>query len=218
MVPQPEVLVVDDDAVFRITVQRALEGRCRVVQTASVREAELAMEVGRFDCVLLDHVLPGSTGLELAPSMIAKGVAVILLTAAGDEQMAVKALQIGCRDYVSKRDLEPDELWKSVLRAIETQRRESEILRTRKELESFVNIAAHDLKAPARQVRSFAQLAISALEEGNTEDLTHHLRFIESSARRMFELVAALHRHTQVGVDPMAVETFDLGLEVDGLF
>ena len=62
----PHVLVVDDDRQLRTLVSRFLtEHGLRVTQAADGRELMSALEVGRFDIVVLDLMMPGEDGLSL---------------------------------------------------------------------------------------------------------------------------------------------------------
>src|SRR5512143_2554693 len=98
------VLIVDDDRDFgrlvTSVVREAGYGEAKWVATGS---AALKSAAG-CDIVLLDHQLPDTTGLELLPALrtVATQPSVILVTAHGDEALAVSALRAGADDYVIK--------------------------------------------------------------------------------------------------------------------
>src|SRR5205814_204565 len=58
----------------------------------------------RFDCVVLDYMLPDGTGLDLIPIIRASApeTPVLFLTAHGSEDVALKALSLGASDYMQK--------------------------------------------------------------------------------------------------------------------
>jgi two-component system OmpR family response regulator len=98
------VLVVDDDRDLRTLVGKYLgEHGFRVTQAANGREMMKAIEVGRFDLVVLDLMMPGDSGLVLCQKLRERnGPPVIMLTAMGSEVDRVIGLEIGADDYVVK--------------------------------------------------------------------------------------------------------------------
>ncbi len=98
------VLVVDDDRELRALVCKYLtEHGFRVTQAANGREMMNAIEVGRFDLVVLDLMMPGESGLVLCQKLREQsGPPVIMLTAMGSEVDRVIGLEIGADDYVAK--------------------------------------------------------------------------------------------------------------------
>jgi two-component system OmpR family response regulator len=98
------VLVVDDDRELRALVGKYLgEHGFRVSQAANGREMMKAIEVGRFDLVVLDLMMPGESGLVLCQKLREQnGPPVIMLTAMGSEVDRVIGLEIGADDYVVK--------------------------------------------------------------------------------------------------------------------
>ena len=102
--PTYHVLVVDDDRELRALVSKYLnEHGFRVTQAANGREMMNAIEVGRFDLVVLDLMMPGENGLVLCQKLREQnGPPVIMLTAMGSEVDRVIELEIGADDYVVK--------------------------------------------------------------------------------------------------------------------
>jgi two-component system, OmpR family, response regulator len=102
--PTCHVLVVDDDRESRALVSKYLtEHGFRVTQAANGREMMNAIEVGRFDLVVLDLMMPGESGLVLCQKLREQsGPPVIMLTAMGSEVDRVIGLEIGADDYVAK--------------------------------------------------------------------------------------------------------------------
>jgi two-component system, OmpR family, response regulator len=98
------VLVVDDDRELRALVGKYLgDHGFRVTQAPNGREMMNAIEVGRFDLVLLDLMMPGESGLVLCQKLREQnGPPVIVLTAMGSEVDRVLGLEIGADDYVVK--------------------------------------------------------------------------------------------------------------------
>jgi two-component system phosphate regulon response regulator OmpR len=106
----PHLLVVDDDRRIRALLSRFLfaEGyRVTTAETAADARAKLAGL--RFDLLILDAMMPGETGLDLARHLRASSsVPIIMLTARDKAQSRIEGLTIGADD-VSK-PFEPREL------------------------------------------------------------------------------------------------------------
>lgn len=108
------VLVCEDDLVVRDVVRRYLERAGHDVLLAEDGEQALRLvDEHRPDLVVLDLMLPGIDGLEVARRLrrhpVHSNLPVIILTARGDEQDRIVGLQIGADDYVTK-PFSPSEL------------------------------------------------------------------------------------------------------------
>lgn len=99
------ILVVDDDATTRRTLERFLTREGYLVSTAvNANDALLAVHVESPDIILSDIYMPGKTGLELH-SMITNlnlKIPTILMTGQDDMPTTVKAMQLGAYDYLAK--------------------------------------------------------------------------------------------------------------------
>ena len=102
---KPLVLVVDDDPKIRKLVRVNLEQRDYRVQEASDALSAMSyMEQVTPDLVILDLVMPGMSGNEMCEWIRLRGenIPVIVLSAHGDEERKVQALDAGADDYVTK--------------------------------------------------------------------------------------------------------------------
>jgi DNA-binding NtrC family response regulator len=99
------VLVVDDEAVFRMLAEEALSGEGFEVRTAdSLRRARSLIDEAAPDVLILDRRLPDGDGISFLKALQAEGTAtiVIVVTAYGDVENAVEALKAGATDYLTK--------------------------------------------------------------------------------------------------------------------
>lgn len=105
------ILVVDDDERLRGLLQRYLtQNRLRVSVAADALQARILMKSIAFDLLILDVMMPGETGLELAQDLRGRSqVPILMLTAQGDPEQRIAGLEHGADDYLAK-PFEPREL------------------------------------------------------------------------------------------------------------
>jgi two-component system, OmpR family, response regulator MprA len=99
------VLVVDDDAKVRESIERALRVNGFDVQLAEDGVAALAkMRSNSFDAVVLDVMMPGLDGIGVCRSLRADGsnVPILMLTARSAVSDRVTGLEAGADDYLIK--------------------------------------------------------------------------------------------------------------------
>lgn len=106
------LLVVDDDARLRALLQRYLaEQGFRVSTAPDAAAAREMLAAVAFDLVVLDVMMPGESGLELAEALRRQGndVPVLMLTARGAPDDRVAGFEHGADDYLAK-PFDPREL------------------------------------------------------------------------------------------------------------
>ncbi|MEA5450678.1 ATP-binding protein [Leptolyngbya sp. CCNP1308] len=131
-----EILLVDDDAVDRMAICRALDRADLPVNVTEVTSAEQAianLSSRTYDCVFLDYRLPEQDGLSLIQQWRTEGVTIplVVLTGQGDEQIAVDLMKAGASDYLIKTRVSPDRLallLRNALRMYEAEQREASAL------------------------------------------------------------------------------------------
>ena len=101
------ILVVDDEVAIRDMLQLSLElAGFRVLQAADAAAALALIVDERPDLVLLDWMMPGTSGYELLRRLrrdeLTAPVPVILLTARAEEANRVQGLEGGADDYIVK--------------------------------------------------------------------------------------------------------------------
>ena len=107
----PTVLIVDDNPMDRKLVAAVVE-KVKMATSFAIHGKQ-AMEIIRQsppDIVLTDLLMPEMDGLELVEEIKANfsSIPVILMTAHGSEEIAVKALKTGAAHYVPKQNLQRD--------------------------------------------------------------------------------------------------------------
>ena len=127
------VLIVDDDRRMRRTLQIVIESMgLDSVAAADAEEAREHLAASRFDLVITDLKMPGTTGIELLEEIRQTNATlpVILVTAYGTIQTAIEAMKKGASDYVLK-PFDNESLEMVVRRALELEqfRADNEFLR-----------------------------------------------------------------------------------------
>jgi two-component system phosphate regulon response regulator OmpR len=107
----PHVLVVDDDQKIRELLARYLfEHGFRVTTAENVATARAALRGLSFDIALLDVMMPGETGMDLARDLKAtRPMPICMLTARAEPEHRIEGLEAGVDDYIPK-PFEPREL------------------------------------------------------------------------------------------------------------
>jgi DNA-binding NtrC family response regulator len=152
-----KILVIDDDQIF-----------CRLLKAIFISESieVLAAHDGvsglQFaqkenpDVVLVDIKLPGMSGLEVLEKLMSidQNMAVIMITAFGEVQSAIRATQLGASDYLEKRG-DSEEIIRVVKRVIETRNLKKEVQDLRKQV--GLNEGLRTQMGPSLQVQKISE-------------------------------------------------------------
>lgn len=101
------ILLIEDEPAIRAMVIMALErAGFEVDEAGDAREAETYISDRLPDLILLDWMLPGMSGIELARRLrrdeYSQEVPIIMLTARGEEDDRIRGLDVGADDYMTK--------------------------------------------------------------------------------------------------------------------
>jgi two-component system phosphate regulon response regulator PhoB len=104
---KPTILVVEDEAPLLTLLRYNLEKQgFRVEEATDGQEALMRVAEGRPDLILLDWMLPALSGLEVCRQIRrrpnTRDLPIIMVTARTEDQDAVRALDTGADDYISK--------------------------------------------------------------------------------------------------------------------
>jgi signal transduction histidine kinase/FixJ family two-component response regulator len=181
--PAPfRLLLVDDDAVDRQAVRRAIAksglGDASIAEAGDAREALAVLTdpgQGGFDCVLLDFELAGDTGLDVLRDLRERGnvVPVVALTGHADPNVAAALLKSGASDFLTKDRITPERLEQVVRAAIRLAAAERAAVDSHRRLETtLVELAeAHarlqEQAAELEQQVDESQAIATELEQSN---------------------------------------------------
>src|ERR1700730_5504875 len=100
----PHLLVVDDDRRIRDLLSRYLarEG-FRVTTAGNAAEARAKLDGLSFDLLVLDIMMPGESGFDLAKAIRASSaVPILMLTTRDETHDRIRGLELGADDYMAK--------------------------------------------------------------------------------------------------------------------
>jgi DNA-binding NtrC family response regulator len=138
---QGSVLIIDDEAAIRESLQTLLELEGYDVAAAADGEEGIAKLGDRpFDLVLLDLALPDRNGLDLLPDIraIDPQLSVIMITAYGTVEDAVRAMQSGAANFLQK-PWDNEKLLADVRSAVARRRAEEENIQLKRALKQRYN-------------------------------------------------------------------------------
>ena len=101
------VLIVDDEPAIREMIAVALEmADYDYLEAEDARQAHALVVDRQPDLILLDWMLPGTSGVELARRLkkeeATADIPIIMLTAKGEEDNKIQGLEVGADDYITK--------------------------------------------------------------------------------------------------------------------
>jgi DNA-binding NtrC family response regulator len=148
-----KILVVDDDADMCELLSDVLEAEgLSVLTVVDSSEAAKILKEEEFDVIITDLQMKGLKGLDLLEE--AKSVTpftpVIIITAFGTIESAIKAIKMGADDYVTK-PFRTDKIVLTVKKALENRMLKKEVVRLRKEVESRYHFHQLIGKSPSMQ-------------------------------------------------------------------
>ncbi len=195
------LLMVDDDRVDRLAIRRAIEqsGLNAIVidEASDAAQALEKVQARTYDCLLLDHDLPGTSGTELTRRLRERGnmTPVVLVTGQQNEELLQAAVEAGVTDFFPKGDLSPRRLALRIRFAIRIGRAEAESAKSlaaanqaARARDDVLAVVSHDLRGPLHAI----SLACEALREEVAGNALRYLGAIERASQRAERLISDL--------------------------
>jgi putative nucleotidyltransferase with HDIG domain len=159
------ILLVEDDQAQREMVARFVRTLGHeVAEAGDAAGARALIQRRRTACVILDISLPGSSGLDLMPSILKyePHAAVIMLSGNGDASMATRSLQLGAIDYLVKPVDLPD-LERAITRALSHRREQIDQEETQAWLKSELVWRGRELQKERDRLEHISVATLEAL-------------------------------------------------------
>jgi two-component system sensor histidine kinase/response regulator len=220
--PTVNILLVDDRPENLLSLESILEqtGR-KIFKASSGNEAlkiTLSEEIG---LILLDVQMPEMDGFEVArllkENSRTKDIAIIFVTAISkEEKFTIQGYEEGAVDYLHK-PLEINIVKAKVavfeklyLQKADLQEYADKVERINKQLDEFVYIVSHDLKAPLRGLASLATFMEDELGENPKPEILDILHMMKSRTVRMQNLIDGILHYSRLGNTVMEKEKVDV--------
>jgi DNA-binding NarL/FixJ family response regulator len=135
-----KVLIIEDDAVDRKFLARALENDINNFDVCEAGDCATAIETikqTKVDCILLDYNLPDGDGHTLLPKLLEINIEapIIFVTGRDDEAFAALAIKSGASGYVLKEGLSPKLLLHNIKKSFQINDLRMRSIKTQFELE-----------------------------------------------------------------------------------
>jgi len=192
--PKETILVVDDERLVRWSLQQRLEQWGYNVSLAEDGATALGrVQLDNPDLITLDLKLPDMTGIEVLSELRKRHVQipVVVITAFGIVDDAVKSLKLGAYDFIEK-PINFEKLQNAVRNALETRRLRTEVARTHEiqrsefSVDRIIGISDH-IKEVRELIKKVAGSEASTIlvqgESGTGKDLVAHAIHFESIRR-----------------------------------
>lgn len=145
---QLHILIVEDnsadaDLIHELILKTGFV-QFRIESVARLSDAIARIAIGGIDLIITDLGLPDSRGIETFYSInkAAPNLAIIVLTIAYDQEMAITAVRKGAQDFIVKGNISSDLLVRAIRYAIERKKLEVMLRESERNLQECLNVAA----------------------------------------------------------------------------
>lgn len=165
-----KILIADDDGMVRTTVSKILEMFGHHVDTASDGRGVIDLVDDSYDVIILDINMPDMDGFETMEKLnrLNYDIPVLFLTGAGSMDYAVKAINIGAYDFLTKPIEDLDIFNVKIRRAIEKRRFVLQERLYKAALEDDIQVKAIQLEEQNKLLLSYS----NSLEKATVQLMT----------------------------------------------
>ncbi|TXM72029.1 response regulator [Methylobacterium sp. WL12] len=226
------ILLIDDDAVDRTSVRRALKKSGLKHDLTEAPDGTTGLRLARegaFDCILLDYRLPDVDTFDLLASLLAlpgEGHAVLMLTGEADEDLAFRLMRAGALDYLAKAEATPSSLARAIRYAEARRGFQAKLDEARREAEAksleldtlnrqktlLFSIIAHDLRNPFQSLLGLSEVLGKAVATRDHASIERRAKGINDAATQAYALLESLFSWASLQMDTMAVTITDIAL------
>lgn len=209
---KPKILVVDDEYANLFFMKKVLqaEGFDTYTATNAIDAEKIICEI-KPDAILLDIMMPEISGLDLLQKLQnnehTKNIPVIMVTAKTDSSDVENALNLGAIEYI-KKPVDDIELIARLKTVLKIKFYEDNLKENLKAKEEFINIVAHDLKAPFTTIASFAEMLKKdeKLKKALSDDYKGIFNYISMSSQFLIEYFNKLLIWAKLGSESLNLD------------
>ncbi|HUY89501.1 MAG TPA: hybrid sensor histidine kinase/response regulator [Pirellulales bacterium] len=189
---------LSDAEMVKRLLSKATHSQFQIEWTDTLEGAALALSASRFDGMLLDLGLPGTQGLEGLVKILSVDprVPVIIVTDQNDEELALRALQVGAQDYLVKGSLTTDNLVRSIRYATERhalvrrltdarivlENRHRRLAKLYRTAYKFVDNVSHEFRTPLTVIKEYVSLIKDGIVGEVSDEQRRMLAIVEDRA------------------------------------
>ena len=202
-----KILVVDDSPEARSAIERVLlRAGFEVTQASSGKEALYILKQKKIDCVMLDHLMPEMSGLDVARIIKRdeklKIIPVIMLTGVEDEDAVISGLNAGADDYIIKT-YPPDIIVARVEAMLRLGKLQGELFDKNVLLENanadlykldvlkseFISTVSHELRTPLSITKEGLKLVLEEVTGNINQQQRELLEVAKSNIERLSKII-----------------------------
>ena len=198
------ILIVDDEAPIREMIAVALEmAGYECLEAENTQQAHAIIVDRKPDLILLDWMLPGTSGIELARRLkrdeLTGDIPIIMLTAKGEEDNKIQGLEVGADDYITKPFSTQeilDAIAARVSRLLPLRERIEQLL-TDRQVQVSAN-GSHELMTSLTGVLGGLDLIEMEVDSIKLGELKELLGLVREGVERQFKLSRKLIRYFEL--------------------
>lgn len=230
--PSEFKLLIVDDVQSNVLLLKALLGKegYQIAVAMNGQEALAVVEKENPDLILLDVMMPGMDGFEVAAKLKAqeqyKNVPIIFLTALDDTQSIVKGFQLGANDFISK-PFRKEELMVRICHQLSLVAAKRIILQQTEELKKTIagrdklySVIAHDLRSPMASMKMLLNTIMMSVEQDKVDpEIFDMLEMSNKTSEEVFALLDNLLKWTksQLGKLTVVPQTLNISELAEGV-
>jgi signal transduction histidine kinase len=227
------ILLIDDDAVDRQSVRRALAASDLTIELVEAPDGAtglLKAQKDRYDCVLLDYRLPDVDTFELLASLLSPEggrQAVMILTGDADPDVAVRLMRAGALDHLAKAEMTASTLARAIRYAKGRRAFFEELHAARQEAEKksaaldtlnrqkslLFSIIAHDLRNPFQALLGLSETLGRAVDANDNVAIKRRAGGLQQAALQAHGLMEGLFNWASWQMDSTEIELENLDLQ-----
>jgi signal transduction histidine kinase len=197
------LLIIEDDEANALLLKRHL-GFSGRFNTTCVEKAEDALTLinqnQKNDLILCDYNLPGMNGIDFIKEYRAAGnnSPIVMMTAVGNEEIAVSAIKAGAEDYTPKYEGYEFNIPKLLIDALQSNRLKRALEEANREREEFLSIVSHDLRSPIGFCKTTGSLLLEENYGALNNEQKNLIKKIVSQTDSCLELISTLLEATAI--------------------
>lgn len=217
------VLLIEDNPgdarLIKEMLKDAKIGNYDLIIKNSLSEGLEELLKNRFDLILLDLMLPDSSGLRTVTILLDKVIEtpIIVLTGRNDEELALKTLKLGIQDYLVKGNIDTTLLERSIIYAIERHNVKIELKEKEKMVREalfhtkfYKDIFIHNINNTFQGILSATELCNMQLNKLNSsKSIQDILNIIIEQILEGTNLISNIRKLTQIEEEKIKIEPID---------